>query len=118
MSSESTIAVMGELENALFEDWDESSSLHSVSDSVDLASMSSSSAVPSSSAGSSLSVVVGEPEVDTSSASTAFFSGWSLLGEEEDAVAVTPSVLAVAVLSEAGEAGDLSSLKPLSSDRI
>lgn len=33
-------------------------------------------------------------------------------------VAVTPSVLAVAVLSEAGDAGDLSSLNPLSSDRI
>lgn len=105
--SESTIAVIGELENALFDDCDESSSL-SVSDSDDF-SLSSS---VGSSMGSSLVVVVVASSVE------AFleegFSGASLLALE----AVTPSVFAVVVLSDAGDAGDFSSLKPLSSERI
>lgn len=105
--SESTIAVIGELENALFDDCDESSSL-SVSDSEDF-SLSSS---VGSSTGSSLVVVVVASSVE------AFleegFSGASLLALE----AVTPSVFAVVVLSDAGDAGDFSSLKPLSSERI
>lgn len=105
--SESTIAVIGELENALFDDCDESSSL-SVSDSEDF-SLSSS---VGSSTGSSLVVVVVASSVE------AFlddgFSGASLLALE----AVTPSVFAVVVLSDAGDAGDFSSLKPFSSERI
>lgn len=110
--SESTIAVIGELENALFDDCDESSSL-SVSDSEDF-SLSSSAG---SSTGSSLLAVAVSSDVE------AFFeldfSGASLLALAALALeAVTPSVLAVVVLSEAGDAGDFNSLKPLSSERI
>lgn len=107
--SESTIAVIGELEKALLDDCDESSSL-SVSDSDDF-SLSSSVA---SSTGSSLGGTV------ASSADAFFdedFSGVSLLAVAV-LEAVTPSVLAVVVLSEAGDVGDLSSLNPLSSERI
>lgn len=48
------------------------------------------------------------------------FSGASLLALALALAleAVTPSVLAVVVLSEAGDAGDFNSLKPLSSERI
>lgn len=118
--SESTIAVIGELENALLEDCDESSSL-SVSDSEVFSC--------SSSMGSSSSSLSGVP----SDLELAGIASSSCGGVEEpsgmeslasvSAASVCPcapgaSVVAVVVLSEAGEVGDLSSLNPLSSERI
>lgn len=119
--SESTIAVIGELENALLEDCDESSSL-SVSDSE---VFSCSSSMGSSS--SSLSGVPSDLEELTGTASSSCGGVEEPSGMESlasvSAASVCPcapgaSVVAVVVLSEAGEVGDLSSLNPLSSERI
>lgn len=104
--------MIGELENALFEDCDESSSL-SVSDSEDFSLSSSAASSPT----SSLAVAVSS-EMDAFLDDDDGFSGASLLALALALDAVTPSVFAVVVLSEAGDAGDFSSLKPLSSERI
>lgn len=118
--SESTIAVIGELEKALLEDCEESSSL-SVSDS-EVFSCSSSMGSSSSSfngvpsdlelgrTASSSCGGVEEPSGMESLTSVSVVSVWPCVPGA--------SVVAVVVLSEAGEVGDLSSLNPLSSDRI
>lgn len=118
--SESTIAVMGELENALFEDCEESSSL-SVSDSEPFSC--------SSSMGSSSSSFSGVPsllpliEAGSSSRGGVEAPGGGMLFSSSSVVTVGPcvpeaSVVAAVALSEAGEVGDFSSLNPFSSERI
>lgn len=118
--SESTIAVMGELENALLDDCEESSSL-SVSDSEVFSC--------SSSMGSSSSSLRGVPsllmliEVGSSSRCGVEAPAGRMLFSSSSVAKLGPcvpgaSVVAVVVLSEAGEVGDLSSLNPFSSERI
>uniref|UniRef100_A0A182ISF7 Uncharacterized protein n=1 Tax=Anopheles atroparvus TaxID=41427 RepID=A0A182ISF7_ANOAO len=140
--SESTIVVMGELENALFDDWDESSSL-SVSDSDDFSCSSSSSVTVDSSSFTTIGacsffttvMVAAAFTSPTSSADgmpipAAFGSrlrmmcfgmsdGLVVQGTPAPSpVAVVVVVVVVVVVSDAGEPGDLSSLKPFSSERI
>lgn len=116
--SESTIAVIGELEKALLEDCEESSSL-SASDSEVFSC--------SSSIGSSSSSFNGVPSdfelVGTAASSRVGVeepSGRDSLASASNDCPCAPgaSVVAVVVLSEAGEVGDFNSLNPLSSDRI
>lgn len=129
--------MIGELENALFEDCDESSSL-SVSDSDDFSGSSSSSVTVDSSsligtaaASSFLIVASGVFELETDSFASAVDSrfgscfgmrcfGTSVMEDDElgPPSAAPAVVVVVVVVSEAGEPGDFSSLKPFSSERI